>query len=165
MGSNGLQWAVFHDHHNPLKSPEITQSPPCGCRGCLAWAIFSHEKHTPRNHFKSWSWRVQWGEMGTNKLCDCRCNLLVIFMGNIVKYVWIIGLKAPGDYSDQLWLNQISILLCEEPKPPNSMNYVFGTCRNPYLLILLYQITSTNTRKTWTSFKRIIFVNIWIRTF
>ena len=33
----------------------------------------------------------------------------------------MIGLKAPGNDSDQFWSNNFSILLCEGPKPPNSM--------------------------------------------
>ena len=37
------------------------------------------------------------------------------------KFVYIIGLKAPGDYSDQFWSIKILVLLCEEPKLPNSM--------------------------------------------
>ena len=41
------------------------------------------------------------------------------------KYVSIIGLKAPGNYSDQLRSNKISVLLWKGPKPPNSMIYGF----------------------------------------
>ena len=29
----------------------------------------------------------------------------------------MIGLKAPGNYSDHLWSNKIWVLLCEVPKP------------------------------------------------
>ena len=36
-------------------------------------------------------------------------------------YVSIIGLKAPGNCSGSFWSNEISVLLCEGPKPPNSM--------------------------------------------
>ena len=32
------------------------------------------------------------------------------------KYVYIMGLKALGKYSDQFWSNEISVLLCEGPK-------------------------------------------------
>ena len=33
----------------------------------------------------------------------------------------MITLKAPRNYSDQFWSNQISVLLLEGPKSPNSM--------------------------------------------
>ena len=36
------------------------------------------------------------------------------------KYVQIIGLKAPGSYSDQFGSNKVSVLLCEGPESPNS---------------------------------------------
>ena len=29
----------------------------------------------------------------------------------------MIGLKAPGDNSDQFWFNKTSVLFCEGPKP------------------------------------------------
>ena len=35
--------------------------------------------------------------------------------------ILIIGLKVPGNYSDKFWFNRKSILLCEGPKPQNSM--------------------------------------------
>ena len=41
----------------------------------------------------------------------------VIYMESFFK----IGLEALGNYSDQFWSNKILVLLCEEPKPPNSM--------------------------------------------
>ena len=47
--------------------------------------------------------------------------IVVIFLCFYGKHIEIIGLKAPGDYSDQFWSNNFSILLCEGPKPPNSM--------------------------------------------
>ena len=43
------------------------------------------------------------------------------------KYVEIIGSKAPGSYLDQLWSNKILVLLCEGPRPPNSMISGFWT--------------------------------------
>ena len=51
-------------------------------------------------------------------LCDS-----LLFLG---LFIWkmclkIIGLKAPGNYSDQFWYNKISTLSCEGPEPPNSM--------------------------------------------
>ena len=33
----------------------------------------------------------------------------------------IIGLKTPLNYSASVWSDQISVLLCEGPKPPNFM--------------------------------------------
>ena len=49
-------------------------------------------------------------------------HLLAHFYGN---YVEMVGLKAPGNSSDQFWSNQISVLLYERPKPNISMNYGF----------------------------------------
>ena len=68
---------------------------------------------------------LQWGKIGKNKL-GYLLNLLGHFYG---KYVEIIGLKAAGNDSDQFGSNKISVLLCEGPKPPNSMISGFV---NPY---------------------------------
>ena len=52
-------------------------------------------------------------------MCDCS-----LFVGS---FVWniclntVIGLKAPGNYSDQFCFHKILILLCEGPKPNISM--------------------------------------------
>ena len=54
-----------------------------------------------------------------------RCSFFVVSLWKI--YIWIVGLKAPGNYFDQSWSNQISIWLCEGPKPSNSMiSWFFG---------------------------------------
>ena len=47
----------------------------------------------------------------------------------------MIGLKAPGNYSDQSWSNTISVLLWEGPEPPNSMISVFLSPRNPHIIM------------------------------
>ena len=43
------------------------------------------------------------------------------FLSFLWKHIQLIGLKAPGDYSASFWSNEISILLCEGPEPPDSM--------------------------------------------
>ena len=59
------------------------------------------------------------------------------------KDAWIIGLKAPGNYSDSSWSNKISVLLCEGPKPPNSMICGCLKPRDPFMYgFKIYQITS-----------------------
>ena len=45
-----------------------------------------------------------------------------------------MGLKALGNYSDQFWSNKISVLLCEGPKPQNSMISGF---LDPYYPLLM----------------------------
>ena len=60
---------------------------------------------------------LQWGKMGQTNYAAFD-NLLGYLYG---KYVYMIGLKAPWNYSDQFWFNKISILLCEGPKPPTPM--------------------------------------------
>ena len=35
--------------------------------------------------------------------------------------------KAPGNHLDPFWSNQISVLLCEAPKPQNSMISIFSS--------------------------------------
>ena len=59
---------------------------------------------------------AQWGKIGKRNLGDF-CYLLCHFDGKYVS----IGLKAPGNYSDQFWSNTILVLLCEGPKPNISM--------------------------------------------
>ena len=49
------------------------------------------------------------------------CVLLLFCCYLYGKYIWIIGLKAPGNYSDQFRFNEISILLCEGPELQNAM--------------------------------------------
>ena len=48
-------------------------------------------------------------------------ELFVMFGLFVWKYVDIIRLKAPGNYSASFWSNKISVLLLERPKSPNSM--------------------------------------------
>ena len=60
--------------------------------------------------------------------------------------VWIIGLKAPGNYSASFWSNEILVLLCEGQKPNISM---ISESVNPWSLVfmvLIYQVTSNNIR-------------------
>ena len=73
------------------------------------------------------------------------------FYGKSMK---IIGLKAPGNYSDQFWSTQISVLFCEEPKN-FTIPWFLDMCvpRNSYLWIWVYQITSKNARKYGSIFK------------
>ena len=42
----------------------------------------------------------------------------------------------PGDYLDQFWSNKILVLLCEGPKPPNSMIYWFLSPGEPVFMHL-----------------------------
>ena len=51
----------------------------------------------------------------------------------------MIGLKAPGNYFDQFWSNKTSVLLCEGPKPYNSMISGFLTPREPLSIDLNIQ--------------------------
>ena len=54
------------------------------------------------------------------------CMIFFQFVGYVYgKCVYIIGLKTPGNYSDQLWFNKISILLREGPKPSKCMISLF----------------------------------------
>ena len=48
----------------------------------------------------------------------------------------IIGLKAPGNYSDQFWSNKIVVLLCVEPKPNISMTSGFVRSWEPVFMDL-----------------------------
>ena len=95
--------------------------------GCPTQSIFSrnlifsngscinYQAKTPRANRWIGFWSLdemglQWGSNGgkwKNNLC--------------MKYIYIIGLRAPGNYSASFWSNKISISLCEGPKPPNSM--------------------------------------------
>ena len=59
------------------------------------------------------------------------------------KYVEIIGLKAPGDYSDQFWSNKISVLLCEGAKPNISMFSGFLTPGGPIFIDLKIKQSKT----------------------
>ena len=57
------------------------------------------------------------GENGENNLC-----VFLLFFGYVYgKYVKIIGLKAPGNYSDKCWSNKILVSLCEGPESNISM--------------------------------------------
>ena len=78
------------------------------------------------------------------------------------KYVEIIGLKAPGNYSDQLWFNEILVLLCEGPKRNISMISGFGIPGAAYLWILKYPITSQLLQSTRTHFQKYY---LWTSTF
>ena len=45
-----------------------------------------------------------------------------------------MGLKAPGNYLEQFWSNQILASLLERLKPPNSMNSGFLTPGKPLFI-------------------------------
>ncbi len=51
-------------------------------------------------------------------------------------YYHIIGLKAPGNCSDQFWSNKLSILLWKTPQTPNSMISEFSTRGEPLFMDL-----------------------------
>ena len=57
---------------------------------------------------------------GKNKLNDVWSCLVFLWK----RCFWIIGLKAPGIYSDQFWSNNISVFLCEGPKL--NISIIFG---------------------------------------
>ena len=61
---------------------------------------------------------VQWGPVGSflkNMFCVFRDSYYYYYFYGT--YVQIICLKAPGNYSDQLWSNKILVLLGEGPTP------------------------------------------------
>ena len=73
----------------------------------------------------------------------------------------MFNLKAPGNYSDHYWSNKSSVLLCEGAQHNISMISGFLSPGNPYLWILVYQITSTNLRKYMGPFSKTnILVNL-----
>ena len=64
------------------------------------------------------------------------CNICLRLLGHLYgKFIEIIGLKAPGNYSASSWSYNLSILFCEGPKPNISMNFGFLDPGNPYLWI------------------------------
>ena len=66
-----------------------------------------------------------------NNLSDC-----LPFVGSfLLNMCYIIGLKALENYSDQFWSHKISVLLCEGPKPQNSVISGISAPGNPYLWI------------------------------
>ena len=89
-------------------------------------------------------------------------------MGNLLrhvygKYVWIIGLKAPGNDLDQCWFNKISVLLCEGPKtskchdfwilePQGTLIYEFEYAKN----------TLKNEGNIWKDFRRMFLGSVRI---
>ncbi len=52
-----------------------------------------------------------------------------------------MGLKAPGNYSDQFWFNKMSVSLCEGPRPQNSM--ISGFLRPVGTLIYGFEYTNS----------------------
>ena len=68
------------------------------------------------------------------------------------KYVYIIGLQAPGNYSHQFWSNKIWFYYGRTKASEFHDFWIFEPPRNPYLWIWIYQITSTYIRKLWTHF-------------
>ena len=71
-------------------------------------------------------------KIGKNNLC-----VFCIFFGNLHgRFVQTIGLKVLGDYLDQFWYNKMSVLLCEGPKPPNSMISGFVSPGEPLFMDL-----------------------------
>ena len=83
------------------------------------------------------------------------CHLFGYFAG---KYVQITGLKAPGDYSNQFWSDKILVLLCEGPKPPNSMVSGFLDPSDPLFLDLNRPEYFKHIRKVWKHFRKILFL-------
>ena len=67
--------------------------------------------------------------MGENNLCDV--------LSGFELFLWKISLnnsvKAPGNYSDRVRSNKISVLCCEGPKPSISMISGFLNPGAPYL--------------------------------
>ena len=59
------------------------------------------------------------------------CHLLGDFHG---KYVQIVGLTAPGNYSDQFWSNKNLVLLCEGPKPKM---FIYSGFLNPWSFVFM----------------------------
>ena len=79
----------------------------------------------------------QWApvrKMGKN-LSAFFSNFVGCFYGNI------LGLKTPGNYSDQFWFSKISILLCEGPKPPIAVIYRFFGPIISVIFHVLHQIS------------------------
>ena len=66
------------------------------------------------------------------------------------KYVEVICLKAPGNYSHQFWSNNVSVLLYEGPKPPTS---IISGLASPWELLFmdlnLPKILHANKKKMW----------------
>ncbi len=73
-----------------------------------------------------------------------------------------MGLKAPGDYSDQFWSNKMSVLLCEVPKPNIFMISGFLNPWSPlFMEVNIQKILQTN-KKHMDAFLKILFVNMGI---
>ena len=87
----------------------------------------------------------------------------MIFCNFNGKYVQIIGLKAPGNYSASSWLNKILVLLSEGPKPNISMISGFLTPREPLFIDLKIPKDFKKYKKYGNVFKHIIFTNMRIQ--
>ena len=64
---------------------------------------------------------IQWGSNGAPMAGNWKnnvCDVLSLFGLCIWKYIQIIGLKAPRNYSDQFWSDKISIWLCQNLQSP-----------------------------------------------
>ena len=93
--------------------------------------------------------------MTAEQIKRCVCYLLGHLYG---KYVKIIGLTAPGKYSDHFWSNKISVWLCEGPKPPNSMSYGF---LSPGEIDWMCKHISENKRTIMETFPKTLFSKSW----
>ena len=95
------------------------------------------------------------GGNGKHNLCD------VLSFSNYfyAKYVEIIGLKAPGNYSASFWSNEISVILCEGPKPNISMISGFLEPWSPvFMAFIIPKILQRKFEKIWEHLK---FLHIW----
>ena len=81
------------------------------------------------------------------------------------KYVELIGLKAPDNYSDQFGSNKISVLFCEGPKPNMSILSGFLNPGGPLFMDLHLQNTSKHIREIGNMFEPLMFVNLRIYNF
>ena len=66
----------------------------------------------------------------------------------------MIGLKAPGNYSDQFGFNKISILSCEGPKPNISMIDGCLSPGEPLIMDLNIPKYTKNTRNYGNTFEK-----------
>ena len=73
-----------------------------------------------------------------------------------------MGSKAPGNYLDQFWSNRILVLLCEGPKPANSM--ISGFLSPGGTLFMGFNIPNyyKKYKKSGHIFENVIFVNLRI---
>ncbi len=78
------------------------------------------------------------------------------------KYVQIIGLKAPGNYSAPFCSNKISALLCGGPKPPSSIITGFVDHWEPLFVDLIHHKYLKIIRRIMDTLKNNILVNIFL---